>query len=196
MSKRILAIGAHPDDIELGCSCLIYNKQSHILTLSAGEKGGPNRKEEAFLAAEVLGAELTVYDYPDTKIETLSIVDEISKVITSFNPSFILVPPCTDSHQDHVAVSKAAKIACRTKEVTILEYSTPSVVNFSPNWFFPLTEELIQLKLRSLSCHKSQQHRYYFQEEYIRVTSSYWSKLKGWNCPYVEAFQLVNYFGE
>ena len=73
LGKVILAIGAHPDDCELGCyATLAYHKHKddevHLLVLSRGEAGGPSDKRisECKKAAQVLGADsITIEDLKD-----------------------------------------------------------------------------------------------------------------------------------
>ncbi|MBL4661624.1 MAG: response regulator, partial [Alcanivoracaceae bacterium] len=73
--KRILAIGAHPDDVEIGCGgTLLRHKQENddicILTLTNGEKGGQSsmRSLEAKKASQILSAHLTFGGLVDTKV--------------------------------------------------------------------------------------------------------------------------------
>src|SRR5660398_169616 len=76
LSKVVLAIGAHPDDCELGCyATLAYHKSQgdsvHLLILSKGEAGGPRKKriKESKEAAQLLGADsITVGDMKDRMI--------------------------------------------------------------------------------------------------------------------------------
>ena len=78
LSRVVLAIGAHPDDCELGCyATLAYHKNKgdsvHLLVLSKGEAGGPSEKRitETKEAARVLGADsITVGGLRDRMITT------------------------------------------------------------------------------------------------------------------------------
>lgn len=72
---RVLAVGAHPDDVEIGCGATLLRHRAAghpvtILTLSRGAVGGERetRRREAIGAAVMLGAELLMGDLPDTRM--------------------------------------------------------------------------------------------------------------------------------
>ena len=73
---RILAIGAHPDDIEYGCGGTLFRyvrngHKVHLLVMTYGEKGGKHntRREEQLRSAQLLGVEKVLWgDYCDTEI--------------------------------------------------------------------------------------------------------------------------------
>ncbi|MBN9618918.1 MAG: PIG-L family deacetylase, partial [Actinobacteria bacterium] len=75
--ERVLAIGAHPDDVEIGCGGTLLDHRMRddlvsVLTLSRGAAGGDRQRRlaEAAAAAEMLGARLFVGDLPDTAIDS------------------------------------------------------------------------------------------------------------------------------
>lgn len=123
MKIDILAIGAHPDDVELGCGATIVKEVSKgkkvgILDLTRGELGTRGSAEirdvEAADAAEVLGA---VFRH-NLKFADGFIVNneasilEIIKIIRKYQPDIVLCNAIDDRHIDHAKASKLASDAC------------------------------------------------------------------------------------
>lgn len=123
MKLDILAIGAHPDDVELGCGATIAKeiangKKAGILDLTRGELGTRGsaeiRDREAARAAEILGVSVR---------ENLAFADgffmndkahqlEIIKIIRKYRPDIVLCNAVDDRHIDHGKGSKLASDAC------------------------------------------------------------------------------------
>ncbi|MBQ4821291.1 bacillithiol biosynthesis deacetylase BshB1 [Aquimarina sp. MMG016] len=123
MKLDILAVGAHPDDVELSCSGTIAKevhrgKKVGILDLTRGElgtRGTPEiRDQEANKAAEILGVSVR---------ENLGFKDgffvndekhqlEIIKIIRKYKPEIVLCNAITDRHIDHGKGSKLTSDAC------------------------------------------------------------------------------------
>lgn len=123
MKLDILAVGAHPDDVELGCSGTLAKeisrgKQVGILDLTRGEMGtrgtAETRKQEAEKAAEILGVSVR---------ENLGFRDaffvndeahqmEIIKIIRKYRPEIVICNAPEDRHIDHGKGSKLTTDAC------------------------------------------------------------------------------------
>ena len=97
---NILAIGAHPDDIEFGCggSLIKYRKKGcdiYLLILTLGELGGDPevRRREQFEAKRIIGAKEVFFGgYRDTELTmSLPLIHKIEEVIERVKPSFIFV---------------------------------------------------------------------------------------------------------
>jgi len=123
MKVDILAIGVHPDDIELGCAGTIMKHvdmgyKVAAVDLTQGELGtrgsGPLRIEESKVAAKILGLEarenLGMQDgfFQHSKENIL----KISTVIRKYRPSIVLANAITDRHPDHGRASKLISDAC------------------------------------------------------------------------------------
>lgn len=195
--SSVLAVGAHPDDIELGCAGLLQRyDEKYMVILSAGEKGCDvpldDRRQEAKAAAKLLGAHLFLHDLPDTKIEVVDAVQIIESYVFPFHPDLVLTMSTADVHQDHQTVHSATKIAVRDAMCTVLAYMSPSSAQtFHPNWFVPLTEEQMQTKLQALVCHHSQRNRSYFAKEYVLGMARYWAMVTRSQSEYVEPYELI-----
>ena len=123
MKLDILAIGAHPDDVELGCGATLakeiaLGKQVGIIDLTRGELGTRGnekiREKEANKAADILGVRIR---------ENLGFADgffvndkthqlELIKLIRKYQPEIILMNAISDRHIDHQKGSELASAAC------------------------------------------------------------------------------------
>jgi len=175
--RRILAIGAHPDDIEIACGATLarlrdggYSVWGLIMT--RGERGGdPNeRPAEALSSADFLGLDhVKVLDFPDTRLEehSLEILDAIETAVREFKPDLVLTHSAHDLHQDHRAVHEATLRAARNLG-TILCYESPSVTQeFVPTFFVDIGD-YIEVKIESIREHWDQRNKPYVQAERVR----------------------------
>jgi LmbE family N-acetylglucosaminyl deacetylase len=160
---NILAIGAHPDDIEFGCGGTLIKYAGkganvHLLVMTDGSRGGePDvRRREQERAARVLGAERIHWGgYRDTLLPTIRrLIDRMEVVLRSVRPDFIFVNYPEDTHQDHRQVARAAVSATRYTR-NVLFYEGPTTVNFTPTVFIDIGGE-IRRKIRALRTHASQ----------------------------------------
>ena len=195
--KIILAIGAHPDDTEIGCGGTLMKMKAegndvNILTLSLGGFGGdPNiRKKEAEAAAKLQGAELFLGDFCDTKIvSSLETIQFIESIVQHIQPTHVYTHSFNDSHQDHRSVYQATVTACR-QIPNLFSYLSPSAtVDFRPNIFISI-DNYIDDKLQSLAVYASQKdNRPYLHPEMIKATARYWGRF----CNYgmVEPMEVI-----
>jgi bacillithiol biosynthesis deacetylase BshB1 len=122
---NILAVGAHPDDIEFGCAHVLIKEARKgnavkLLVLSRGEAGShgtpESREEEARAAAKLIGAEIEFCDFGgDCHIlQTPQNAFHIAAEIRKFQPAIVLAPHIDeDQHPDHAVVGKLTRDACR-----------------------------------------------------------------------------------
>ncbi|KHE91394.1 MAG: PIG-L family deacetylase [Candidatus Scalindua rubra] len=160
---NILAIGAHPDDIEFGCGGTLskYNEQGHkvyMLVLSKGGKGGDSnvRQKEQEKSARILGAEkLHFGKHMDTEIvQNQELITEIEDFLKDIKPDFIFVHYLDDTHQDHRNLSNSTISATRYVH-NVLFYEGPTTQNFTPNVYVNITSTLDK-KIECLEAHDSQ----------------------------------------
>lgn len=160
---NILAIGAHPDDIEFGCggTLIKYLRKGHkiyLLVMTRGELGGEEhvRSEELKRSAEIMGAtDVFHHDYPDTHLHLdKELIGRIEDVIKIVSPHFILVHYYDDTHQDHRVLAKATVSATRYIK-NVLFYEVPTTQNFTPTVFIDINDEL-EDKITCLEAHASQ----------------------------------------
>jgi LmbE family N-acetylglucosaminyl deacetylase len=185
--KRVLAIGAHPDDVELGCGGALAKHRSkgdllHILTLSRGAAGGDVnvRAVEAQKAAELLGAKLEFGEVQDGHIsEGIETIELIEAAIRELRPTHVYTHALEDTHQDHRAVHTASLVAARGVPNVYCYQAPSSTVEFSPNRFVDITD-FIKAKLTAIGVYKSQVDRSaMLQDDVILATARYWGRYAG-----------------
>jgi LmbE family N-acetylglucosaminyl deacetylase len=186
--KRVLAIGAHPDDVEIGCGGTMAKHHAagdvlHIVTLSRGAAGGDTnlRTAEAQRAAALFGAELHIGNLKDTHItEGRETIEIIHNVIREMSPTHVYTHSIEDTHQDHRAVHAASLVAARGVH-NVYCYQTPSsTVDFRPHRFVDITD-FIGAKLQALDAYGSQAERMAaLQPDNILATARYWGRFAGY----------------
>jgi len=178
--KRILFIGAHPDDIELGCGAFIAQIASQTevrcVTLSDNQKDPAlkNLPDEHFTAMAALGVKpdrvsLLTYETRRFPFFRQEILEEMVKLQREFQPDIVFVHTSADVHQDHKTVTEEALRAFRGR--TVLGFDViRSSYGFFPNFLVSVTEEQVNSKIQSLRCYKTYQSKYYFDPEITRAT--------------------------
>jgi LmbE family N-acetylglucosaminyl deacetylase len=160
---NVLAIGAHPDDIEYGCGGTLtkYAEKGHdvfLFVASDGALGGdPDvRRQEQKEAMALLGArEIFWGGYGDTEIPlSRELIVRLETVISEVRPSMIFVNHPDDTHQDHRNLAQCATSATRYI-ANFLLYEVPSTQNFTPNCYSDIAA-VLDKKLVLLEAHRSQ----------------------------------------
>jgi LmbE family N-acetylglucosaminyl deacetylase len=196
----VLAIGAHPDDVELGAGGLLLRLKEegarvYELVMSEGEKGNPERSsraEEARLAGRRLGLHgLWVLDFEDTRLRDRipDMRNAIEAKITELGVGLVLTHSFRETHGDHVAVFEAAKEAARRCSLMCFEtVSTPP--EFVPNYFADITAFLAD-KLEAVAAHRSQADKPYMEPDAVRGRAAHRGLQVG--VPYAEAFWVYRW---
>lgn len=185
--KFVLAVGAHPDDVEIGVGGILAAHRAAgdeitILTLSRGSRGGDadDRQGESLASAELLGARLFLKDLVDTEITgggpTVRLIEEVVREVV---PTVVYTHTNHDRHQDHRAVHEATIVATRSVD-TVACYQSPSAtVDFRPTRFVAI-DGFVARKLELLACFASQtEHRSYLAPDFVTATARYWSRFGG-----------------
>ena len=185
--ESVLAIGAHPDDVEIGVGGILAAHRAAgdtvtILTLSRGARGGEadDRQTESLSAAEYIGARLFLEDLEDTHISNSDpTVGIIERVVAEINPTIVYTHSNHDRHQDHRAVHEATLVATRTVR-TVACYQSPSAtVDYRPNRFVSI-DGFTDAKLALIACFRSQSEiRGYLEPDFVLATARYWSRYGG-----------------
>ncbi|GIF14237.1 PIG-L deacetylase family protein [Actinoplanes teichomyceticus] len=161
--RSVLAIGAHPDDIELGCGGTLAAHRAAgdavtMLVVTGGQNGpGPvgERRAEAETAARSLDCLLLWGRLQDCAVQadaaTIAVIED---AIRQTEADVVYVHAPDDSHQDHRAVAAATVSAARHNR-RVLHYRSPSTTRFEPSVYVDISAHLDR-KLAALACHRSQ----------------------------------------
>jgi len=196
--KVILAIGAHPDDIELGCGGVIkrhilMGDDVHYIVATNGEKGGNEQKRiiEAKKAAKMMGTKsIEFLNLPDTLIlHDGNTVERLDNVIKKRSPSIVYVHSLNDYHQDHSNIAKSAISASRNMRNSILCYEAPSTtLEFTPIAFKNISKTFKD-KIECINQFVSQERKDYVERQSIIDLAKFRGKTI--NVEYAEAFEVV-----
>jgi N-acetylglucosamine malate deacetylase 1 len=184
MKLRVLAIGTHPDDIEIGCGGTIrlLADQGHeikFIVVTSGEEGSlnadkeqfrKNRKIEAKKSATVLGAsDVLFFDEPDGLTQTTKETKvNLVRIIREFKPEIVFIHSSHDCFPDHQVVSQLSKSAIQVAsgpwygDAGLNPHNVRNVYGFevwnpiqSPQMSVNI-ENSIDRKIHALNCHASQ----------------------------------------
>lgn len=204
--KTILILAPHTDDGELGCGATIAKlieegNRVCYAAFSACQQSVLKNFPEDILITEVKAAtaklginsnDLFLYDF---EVRTFNyrrqeILDVIIKLRSLLKPDIIFIPSINDLHQDHFTIANEGIRAF--KNSTILCYEMPwNNLNFNTTCFFKLTEEQLNIKIEALKEYKSQAHRSYINENFVKSLSRVRGVQVG--CEYAETFEIVRW---
>jgi LmbE family N-acetylglucosaminyl deacetylase len=201
--KRVLFLGAHPDDIELGCGALLHHivKQTDVLcvTLSDNQKNPDlqNVTGEHFASMAVLGVPrekivfgpFTTRVFPNSRQEILEYFLGLRR---DFHPDLIFVHSKQDVHQDHLTMTDESLRAFRG--ITVLGFDVVrSSYGFFPHFLVEVTEEDVDKKIEALACYETYRDRYYFNRELTRSIMIRHGALAEY--PFAEGFDILRIVG-
>jgi two-component system response regulator HydG len=195
--ETVLAIGAHPDDVEIGAAGTLLAHRAAgdlvaILTLSRGARGGDQlqRARESQEAADVIGARLFLDDLEDTLIaEGTPTIGAIDRVVAEIQPTIIYTHSIHDVHQDHRNTHRAAIVACRRVGRVYCFQSPSATVDYRPTHFVTIDDH-ISRKLKAIDTFGSQVGvRDYLEPDLIASTARYWSRYCGGS--HAEPFEAI-----
>lgn len=206
---KLVAIGAHPDDIELACGGTLAKAKENghevdmiIVTGSSSKDHNDNyirtefqAKGEQSNAAEVLGVKnVHILEFEDMSVPySKELVSRLDEIINDIQPDVVFTHFVFDTHQDHIHTAQSTLSAAR-KQNTVLLYEpiNPSgrgYIPFRAQVYFDITNT-IDKKLNSLKAHKSQYEKY--GENWIESIKAR-AKFRGFEIgsEYAECFELV-----
>lgn len=160
---NVLAVGAHPDDIELGCAATLLAHRERgdrvaLLVMTTGEQGpqdSRSRIEEQEDAAALIGAELYWGGFPDGQIpEGRAPVDVVQAAVRAADADVVYTHSPRDTHQDH-RMTAAASLGAARRLCRVLMYEAPTSQGFTPSVFVDV-DGLVEPKVDVLRAHVSQ----------------------------------------
>ncbi|MCY1153871.1 MAG: PIG-L deacetylase family protein [Nitrososphaeraceae archaeon] len=201
---NILAIGAHPDDIELGCGGLLLkaSRQGHhnifMYTLTRGGASGDpeERTKELMQSAKFIGAKkLWIDNFEDTKLSLSSdLINHIEFFIKKADPDIVLTHSIGDTHHDHRAIA-ASTIEAGRFVPNILAYEIPVTRDFKPQVYYDISD-VIDGKIDLINIFWSQRSKSFLQSNAIRGLAQYRALQSRFNnsVTCVEAFEVQKLF--
>jgi LmbE family N-acetylglucosaminyl deacetylase len=176
--ERVLAIGCHADDVEIGCGgTLLALTRSRpglhvtwIVLAATGERADEARASAAAFMADAGETDVRVLEFRESFLPYHGgDVKDAFETLKDAAPDLVFTHTRDDLHQDHRLVCELTWNTFR--DHVILEYEIPKYDGDigSPNVFVPLDDELVDRKLRLLREHfPSQADKHWFDDELFR----------------------------
>ena len=172
---RVLCLGAHSDDIELGCAGTLRHwlagyqelELTWVVFSAAGARAAEARRSARAWMRRAAQLDIVLGDFTDTQFpaEFTRAQAFMRSVASRCTPDVVLTHRLEDRHQDHRLVAELTGQAFRNH--LVMEYEIPKYEADlgQPNVYVPLTEALAQQKLRHLLTHfGSQRSKHWFNE--------------------------------
>jgi LmbE family N-acetylglucosaminyl deacetylase len=193
----LLAIGAHPDDIEIGAGGLLLGlAESELDARYVVLTGTPDRHHEARNAAHSFmpGADLTIdfFDLPESRLPAAwdSVKQIMEDIARSCSPDIIIGPSSNDAHQDHRTIGELIPTVFRDQFYLAYEIPKWDGDISRPSVYVPLSDGTARHKLELLhKCFPSQRNRDWWDDEVFLGIA----RLRGMECRarYAEAFRCA-----
>ena len=201
--KSILAIGAHPDDLELSCFGFLAKMQKngskiHAFIVSPDSFSGqlmPYRIEESQSAFNLLNNVDLVLRYKNniTEKDYTSLADKIRKLIISNDIDTVLIHYYKDTMQEHRLLHEITLTALRRLPVSILQYRSISSYDFISNMVVDITQEY-NIKKEAIKKHVSQKDKPYMSDQSIEIFNKNWNA-QSVGINYCEEFNILRMVG-
>jgi LmbE family N-acetylglucosaminyl deacetylase len=193
----VLALGAHPDDIEIGAGGLLLELaesalQARYIVLT----GTAERHQEARTAAHAFmpGADLSIelYDLPEGRFPAAwgSVKEILEGIARTCSPDLVIAPSPDDAHQDHRIIGELVPTVFRDQLYLAYEIPKWDGDMSSPSMYVPLPASTAHRKVELLrKCFPSQRDRDWWDDEVFLGLA----RLRGMECraPYAEAFRCA-----
>lgn len=160
---HVLAVGAHPDDIEFGCGGTLARHRSRgdaitTVVISDGKLGGDPqlRAIEQRRSADLLGADLICLGLPDGDLDR-SLANQLDALFDDLAPDIVYTHRGDEIHQDHVRTAQAVKVAARNIG-SLLLFESPRSPALATGVFVDISNAFAE-KLALVACHQSQVSR-------------------------------------
>lgn len=197
--KRMLFVGPHPDDVEIGCGGVIskYCQSTDMLYLILSpcleDPRNKNIINEAKNAVSHLGLSDDKMIVKNLSRRTFheqrrGIREILISVRNEYRPDIVLCPSINDIHQDHSVTAEETLRLFRNDGV--LGYENPrSSIQFHPTLYVQLDGKNLENKIKGMMCYKSQFDKYYFKPRIIRSFALMRGSQIG--VDYAEAFEVL-----
>jgi LmbE family N-acetylglucosaminyl deacetylase len=197
---RVLAIGAHPDDVEIGAGGLLARlaRAGHRVAIAIASS--PNepveRLREAREAAAIIGAEVHVlFGAEPMRVEDLPmhrLVRRLDELVALEQPELVLTHSKRDLHWDHRLVHHATLSALRRTPCQLLAFTSTPELNAASSYMGPAFADIsstIDVKLAAVAAHASQLARGSANLDGCRDVARALGRLSG--ARYAEAYEVL-----
>lgn len=196
---KIVAIGSHPDDIEIGVggtAALHSQKNDDVVfvVVTSGSATGmrpEKREQEAREGAKELGVEDTRFlRFEDTRVPyNDTLIKDIEEIIHEVNPDRVYTHIEEDTHQDHKKTALATIAAARNVS-DVYAYESPSTrPSFSPQSFITFDREILDRKIRAIRSHETQSEKDALDAEAMEGLARFRGRQA--NHRFAESFQII-----
>jgi len=205
--QTIVVLAPHTDDWELGAGATIarlltLGNNIFFFTFSACAEmipDGISRDATKIESEEVLRyydvdpstyyklLDYPVHNFPEHRQEILDFLVKINRALC---PGLVIMPSINDCHQDHQTIANEGWRAFKNTRVLCYEMPWNDRVG-NPNFFVPILDCWLEMKMEALAIYKSQKHRPYTDPEFVRG----WAHQRGIqiNAQYAEAFYCMRW---
>ncbi len=201
--KRVLFLGAHPDDIELGCGALIHHiagiSELTCVTLSDNQTNPElnNVVKEQLRSMTILGVPENRVRYGPFVTRVFpearqAILQYFLRLREELDPDVIFVHTNHDVHQDHLTMTDESLRAFRG--ITVLGFDVVrSSYGFFPHFLVEVQEDDVRAKIKALSQYQTYRDKYYFNSELTRSIVVRHGALA--ERPFAEGFDILRIVG-
>lgn len=201
--KKVLFVGAHPDDIEIGCGALIAHMAGKAdllcITLSDNQKNpalanvvDEHRRSMAVLGLAEAQDVVNTFETRNFPRDRQAILEYLYEVNRQHQPDLVFVHSGSDIHQDHGVVTQEALRAFRGTSVLGFDVLRSSY-GFFPNFLVEVSESDVEKKISALRQYATYSDKYYFDPNIIRSTLVRHGALA--ERPYAEGFDILRIVG-
>ena len=195
---RVLAFGAHPDDLEVGAGGLLARLSEEGAEVTLAIVSVPNnieqRKAEARAAADLIDANVVfIYDEKPSRVEDIpmhELVRRFDQVVGDVRPDLVITHSAHDLHWDHGLVNRATVSALRRTPCDLLAYLSSPEMNAQARGLgecFADVSKTIDTKIAAIAAHKSQLAR--LDLESSRDLARAMGRISGYQ--YAEAYEVL-----
>ena len=197
--RRLLFIGAHPDDIELGCGALLHSvaptSPIRCVTLSNNQVNSPDgtlmaEHRASLTILGVASSDIDIYSFVTRRFSEArqEILDRMIELRDRFRPDVVFTHSESDIHQDHAIVTHEASRAFRG--VTVLGFEIlRSTSGFRPTVFFEVNESDALQKVAAAAEFRTYRDKSYLGEQAVRSGLVRYGSIS--DKPLAEAFDVV-----
>jgi LmbE family N-acetylglucosaminyl deacetylase len=191
MGERVVCVGSHIDDIEIGCGGTLLKHRSasdsiHLVVLKADEEITSRaivRQQEQWKSCEKLGLSPGNLHLFGKGVNIEDVVAQLDRI----NPTVLYFPWEHDYHQDHAIASQVGFAVSRNTQIMVLKYLTPTSHSYYPNYLSVID---IEKKKQLVAVFKSQMERRPKFMEVMEAQNRFFGSLIPGDGHYAEGFVL------